>query len=305
MRDIATDRPTIPGAHRGGTHRHEYSRNGQRIGFTYDDFLLQQYDRTIGYLEKTHKAPEGYSHYFALLVKPAQIGKAQPGEIEKAWDDSWVDFEGKKRAFIAKIRAENGLDYENDLCVAEIPDVVNLTKAKSGSALEYPEPPLGIIIHRLTHNGLASGIVRGSPDGNRIAYFAKDDHGITQIFIIDSDGSDLSEYESKRPLQVTRFNQDAVALRWHPSGNWIICISEGNIFTANVERNESFGKTFQLTRDKIKRDQLVVSPDGTKAAYNIRFPTEDEKGNNLKDSQGRDFYQIFLLDLKMEQLVLQ
>src|SRR5690606_11868658 len=53
-RNVATDRPTIPGAHRGGTHRHEYSRNGKRIGFTYDDFLLTNFDRTIGYME-AHK----------------------------------------------------------------------------------------------------------------------------------------------------------------------------------------------------------------------------------------------------------
>jgi len=42
-RDIATDRDILPGAHRGGTHRHEYCRHGTRIGFTYDDFLLPEY----------------------------------------------------------------------------------------------------------------------------------------------------------------------------------------------------------------------------------------------------------------------
>ena len=33
MRDIKNN-PTTPGAHRGGTHRHEYTRQGDRIGFT-------------------------------------------------------------------------------------------------------------------------------------------------------------------------------------------------------------------------------------------------------------------------------
>jgi len=41
-RDVDTTRNTIPGAHRGGTHRHEYSLDGKRIGFTYDDFILTQ-----------------------------------------------------------------------------------------------------------------------------------------------------------------------------------------------------------------------------------------------------------------------
>jgi len=48
-RDIAIDRDTQPGAHRGGKHRHEFTLDGRRIGFTYDDFLLPQYGRTIGY----------------------------------------------------------------------------------------------------------------------------------------------------------------------------------------------------------------------------------------------------------------
>ena len=84
MRDIATGRPTTPGAQRGGTHRHEYSRDGKRIGFTYDDFLQQDYDRSIGYMEKNNKAPIGYTDYFAVLLKPVKKGTAKPGEIEKA-----------------------------------------------------------------------------------------------------------------------------------------------------------------------------------------------------------------------------
>ena len=302
MRDVATDRPTTPGAHRGGTHRHEYSRNGQRIGFTYDDFLFQQYDRTIGYMEKSDKSPDGYTHFFALLVKPAEMGKSKPGEIEKAWDDSWIDFKGKQRAFIAKIRAENGVDYENDLCVAEIPDKVEISQARAGSVTEYPEPPPGIRTHRLTHNGSVSGIVRGSPDGGRIAFFAKDKHGIMQIFVIATDGSDLAGSESKRPYQVTSLAQHAFAMRWHPSGNWLLFISAGNIYAADVGESEKFGKAFQLTSDQLYRSQLAVSPDGTQAAYNIRIPTKDETGKKVTDAQGRNFAQIFVMELEMEKL---
>lgn len=63
MRDISNN-PTTPGAHRGGSHRHEYTRSGNRIGFTYDDFLVQQFERTIAFLESSDEAPKGYSHYF-------------------------------------------------------------------------------------------------------------------------------------------------------------------------------------------------------------------------------------------------
>ncbi|HPJ99732.1 MAG TPA: DUF3748 domain-containing protein, partial [Candidatus Hydrogenedentes bacterium] len=68
-RDVATGRDTLPGAHRGGTHRHEYSFDGKRVGFTYDDALLTEYGRTIGMLAPHPQAPEGATHYFALLVR--------------------------------------------------------------------------------------------------------------------------------------------------------------------------------------------------------------------------------------------
>ncbi|NCB09329.1 MAG: DUF3748 domain-containing protein [Bacteroidia bacterium] len=124
MRDVSVESPTIPGAHRGGTHRHEYSRNGNRIGFTYDDFLLTDYDRTIGYMEANDRAPEGYTHFFAVLLKPAEKGKSKPGEIEKAYGDSWIGAEGSMRAFIGKVRDENGVDYNYDLFVEKIINVM-------------------------------------------------------------------------------------------------------------------------------------------------------------------------------------
>ncbi|MFA6242261.1 MAG: DUF3748 domain-containing protein [Candidatus Hydrogenedentales bacterium] len=77
-RDIDTSRDTLPGAHRGGSHRHEFTLDGKRIGFTYDDFLLPKYDRTIAYMEPSPKAPKGYSHYFAVLVSVAQWANRSP-----------------------------------------------------------------------------------------------------------------------------------------------------------------------------------------------------------------------------------
>ncbi len=106
LRDVTSNGLTTSGAHRGGTHRHEYTRNGNRIGFTYDDFLNTDYDRTIGYMEPNSLAPDGYNSYFAVILKPAEKGKSKAGEIEKAYGDSWVDQAGKMRAFTGKVRAE-------------------------------------------------------------------------------------------------------------------------------------------------------------------------------------------------------
>ncbi len=302
MRDIATDKPTTPGAHRGGTHRHEYSRNGRRIGFTYDDFLVQDYDRTIGYLEENLQTPSGYTHYFALLVKPAKKGEAKSGEIEKASGDSWIGKEGEHRAFVAKIRAENGVDYVNDLCVVDIPKDVDITTANPGSATSYPTPPLGLKVRRLTHNGSVNGIVRGSANGKQIVYLVKDKKGIEQIFIIPTVGSDISKDKNKQPRQVTQFQESASSVRWHPSGDWIFCISGGDVFAVLVG-NKNFGNSYRLTDDGEMRNNLVISNDGKMLAYNIRTSTTSENNTILKDVEDKNFMQVFVMHLQLSELL--
>lgn len=296
LRDVGTAGPTTPGAQRGGTHRHEYSKNGERIGFTYDDFLQQDYDRTIGYMEASKNAPEGFSHYFAVLLKPAKKGESKPGEIEKAYGDSWVDSLGSKRAFIGKVRAENGVDYETSLFVAEIPDSVDITSAYSGDANTYPEPPKGIQIKRLTHNIDDEGIVRGSYSGKQIAYLSKDEKGILQVFVIPADGSDRANDPQKRPTQVTNYSSDASNVRWHTSDQWLFSISEGKVYASYVGSSNDFAKSILLTPDDLNREALVLSPDGKKLAYNIDLPDTTE--SRVIDGDKNNVYkQIFVLEL--------
>ena len=285
-RDVATNRPTIQGAQRGGTHRHEYSKNGNRIGFTYDDYLLTEYDRTIGFMEPHPSAPDGYSHYFAVLLKPSVIGKSVPGEIEKAYGDSWVDKMGTMRAFIGKVRAENGIDYYNDLFVADVPADIDITTANSGDAENYPEPPAGITIRRLTHGLNLQGIVRGSGDGSKIAFLARDTNEISQVFITESKILPANTTSIAEPVQLTYFNTDAAFIRWHPSGKWILSIVDGNIFAIPSAPGSGTIPPFQLTNDRINRTELVVSNDGRTLAYNKKIK---------HDNSEKEFSQIFIL----------
>ncbi|WP_291792707.1 DUF3748 domain-containing protein [Maribacter sp.] len=296
LRDVTNDRLTVSGAQRGGTHRHEYSRNGERIGFTYDDFLQPDYDRTIGYMETNNSAPEGFSHYFAVLLKPHKKGESKPGEIEKAYGDSWVDSLGSKRAFIGKVRAENGVDYETSLFVAHIPSSVDITSAYSGDANTYPEPPKGIVIKRLTHSKSDEGIVRGSYLGKQIAYLSKDKKGILQVFVIPVDGSDITDDLKKRPVQITNYTDDASNVRWHPSDQWILSISDGKVYASFVGSTDDFGKSILLTPSDLNREALVVSPDGKMLAYNVNMPHASES-RMIDNKQNNEYYQIFILDL--------
>ena len=295
LRDIS-NRVTTPGAHRGGTHRHEYSKDGRRIGFTYDDFLVQEYDRTIGFMQPHENSPEGYTHYFSVILKPSKKGKTKAGEIEKAYGDSWVDAAGKMRAFIGKVRAQNGIDYENDLFVAHIPADIDMTTSHSGTQDKYPEPPEGIIIRRLTHGMDVTDIVRGSSDGSQIAFAARDEDGINQLFIIQAVGSD------EQPNRVTRLKSPVSSIRWHPSDEWVFYITDGNLFVTYVGTRHNFGRTIKLSDDRLVRDQLVVSPDGNLLAYIIPVPTKDTSGTIIKDAAGNDFRQIFRMELDWEKI---
>jgi hypothetical protein len=288
----------LPGAHRGGTHRHEYTLDGRRIGFTYDDALLPQYDRTIGYMEKHPNAPDGATHCFCILVPVVPQGTAGPGEIERAWGDSWVGAQGLMRAFIGKVRAANGVTYDQSLFVVDVPADVNITTAGSGSPTRFPSPPQGVRVRRLTHT-FAEGIVRGTAKGDRIAYYGLDEAGCKQVFIIPADGSDRDTDPAKRPVQATDFKKGAgPGLRWHPSGNSVACISDNGVAVTCVKPGREFGKTVFLTPqgDEPERFNLVWSPDGRLLAFNKRVPATNENGKRVYTYDGQDFLQIFLID---------
>ena len=291
MRDVKNN-PTTPGAHRGGSHRHEYTRSGNRIGFTYDDIIVQKYARTIAFLQPSEKSPEGYTHYFSLIVRPAEEGKSKPGEIEQAADDSWIDSLGAMRAFIGKVRAENGIDYFSDLFVADIPLDIDITTAKAGTKTEYPKPAKRISIRRLTHGMKSGGIVRGSFDGEKIVFTAEDDNGIRQVFVISADGS------QKDPRKVSNFTSDASAVRWHPSDKLIFCIAGGNLASIKIED----GKMVMFTNDDKERDHLVVSHDGNMLAYVVPTPTLGESGKVVKDVTGKDFRQIYIMNVNINEI---
>lgn len=298
-RDVATDRDTQPGAHRGGTHSHQYSRAGRRIGFTYDDALLPQYERTVGYMELNPRAPGGATHWFAVLVPVVPRGTAKPGEIERAAEDAWVDAAGTKRAFIGRVRNEDGRTYEQSLFVADLPLDVDITTADAGSAQRYPRPPKGVSIRRLTHT-FAAGTAYSSPDGKCVAYFAHNLQGSMQVFVIPENGSDRSGDPRLRPVQLTHLqNIRGNSLRWHPSGDAISVISGGGIAVVCARAGRNFGKAIFLTaaNDGQDRYEAVWSPDGRVLAFNKTVPTWDANGKQAINYAGKDFTQIFALDV--------
>jgi len=289
---------TTPGAHRGGTHRHEYSLDGRRIGFTYDDHLLTDYGRTVGMMMASPKAPEGVTHWTAILVPIAPMGKARPGELEFAGFDSWVGAQGLMRAFIGKVK-EPGGGYTDSLFVVDIPKDLDITTSFSGTRTRFMEPPKGIRVRRLTHTW-AAGIARGSRDGRRIAYFAKDAAGASQVFLIDANGSDKDPDPARRPVQVTFFPGGVKGgLRWHPSGNTVSVAAGNGIAAVCVQPGPRFGKVYFLTPHGAclpPAEAPVWSNNGKLIAYNRRMPTRNSLGMLVQDFSGRDFLQVFVAE---------
>ena len=142
------------------------------------------------------------------------------------------------------------------------------------------------------------GNSRRSDKRDRIAYYAPTADGTTQVFIIPSDGSDQSTNRAKRPLQATHLPKGAgLGLRWHPSGNSILCPGNDGIVATCVKRGRQFGQSVFLTvqGNGAAREQLVLSPDGKLLAYDEAEPTKDEQGKPVKTFAGLDPSQIFVL----------
>lgn len=297
MRDVTND-PALPGAMRGGTHRHEYTADGSRIGFTYDDYFLTTYGRTIGFMAPSALAPGKAMYYAALLVRTVPTAQAVTGDIVQADSDSWVGSKGLMRGFIGKTKEADG-SYVSSLYVVDVPSTVDITTADSGTKTVFPTPPKGVTIRRLTHTA-ASGIVRGSLDGKRIAYYAPAADGTNQVFIIDAKGSDQSADTALRPKQVTFIPGGVTGgVRWHPSGNSIAVIMDNGIATICVKEGPLFGATRFITSHgsgKITPDALVWARNGNRLAYVKRTPTYDASYTLVKDYGKNDFKQIWLVD---------
>jgi hypothetical protein len=116
--------------------------------------------------------------------------------------------------------------------------------------------------------------------------------------MIAADGSDEDSNPAKRPIQVTHLSAGAgPGLRWHRSGDWIVCTSNGGIVATCVKPGAGFGESVFLTSqgDGLAHHDLVLSLDGKWIAFGRAVPTKDQAGRPVKTYNGQDPVQIFIL----------
>jgi hypothetical protein len=305
-RDITS--PFTPGALRGGTHRHEWSGDGNWIGFTYNDAILKALEdttgikknlRTIGVAKKikpiqVENHPENVSgKWFSVLVVRV-VAEPKPGsdEISHAANDSWVGNNGylrtdgnqqMARAFLGTVADKNGKDVP-EVFIVDIPDDISQPGelgSLEGTADDFPMPPKGAVQRRLTftadteYPGCA-GIVRSSPNGKHLAFLAKDESGIDQIFLISPHGG--------QPEQLTQHESSIFGnLRWHPSGKHLSYVYEGSIMSCEVGKMPFKERIQRVTAPSDPAPvNIVWSHDGKMIAFNRPVKAEISANSTMQ-----------------------
>ncbi len=309
----STVSPYLVGALRGGTHRHEFSGDGNWVGFTYNDAVVAAHGREIGQnlnlrtigvtqLGNRLSVPPslqfpGNAHSFSVLVV-AVVSNPQPGsdEISRADQDSWIGRKGYlledgtrqlSRAFIGTTRNSQGEEVDELFVVDIPPDITSpgLLGPLEGTESTLPSPPTGTAQRRLTdssqrHYSGCKGIVRASHDGKQIAFLMKDEQEAWQVFLISPLGGE--------PRQATSIEGGVDSgVRWHPNGKTIASVAGTRILLTTVEAGPQFGNSWVLSDRKPAPFALVWSHDGTTIAYNRRV-----------QSEGREATQIFVADYR-------
>ena len=294
--------PYTPGALRGGTHRHEWSRDGNWVGYTYNDAIMKKLEdstgikwnlRTIGVSNQKHrvvidqdKAGENVNGTWFSAVVVRVVPNPAPGsdEISNAASDSWVGSGGYKkpdgsmqvaRAFLGKICDKQGKAVD-ELFVVDIPDSINIPGEfgpLEGTRNSFPMPPKGTVQRRLTYTSDSKfpgcgGIVRSSFDGTRISYLGKDKNGVQQVFLISPSGGE--------PIQITEHYSDVQSgVRWSDDGKSIVYIWDNSIVICEIS-DRPFEKRYRrlTARTAGSPSNLVWSKDGKTIAFNRSVPIE-------------------------------
>jgi hypothetical protein len=312
-RDV--DFPFTLGALRGGTHRHEFSGDGNWIGFTYNDAIMQSLEaktgkkhnlRTIGVAKKNHPVAvdSDISHennsgawFSALVVHVVSSPKPGSDEISQALGDSWVGKNGyplaeggyqMARSFIGTVNDANGKPVD-EVFLVTIPKEINQNGPLGpleGTLDHMPFPPKGVTQKRLTFTSETpypgcTGIVRSDLMGQNLAFLAYDANGIRQVFTISPKGG-------KRQQITQHKNSVTSSLRWHPSGKSIFYVYEGRIVQCQLG-SETFEKRMQYLTAKLHNEptNIVLSHDGKTLAFNRK----------VMNSKNQETKQIFTISL--------
>ncbi len=292
--------PFTPGALRGGTHAHQFSGDGDWIGFTYNDALLAAIEqntgrpvnlRTIGVMTGSQPVPvvkdaESENNdglWFAVLAARV-TPEPTPGsdEISRAFSNAWIGEKGYRKpdgqwqraqAYLGKLKAKNGDDLV-EVFLSDIPETIDRPGPHgplAGTAESFPMPPAGVEQRRLTHteNRIYPGVATdprhwllSSSDGKYIAFLARDESGIIQIYGVSPLGGE--------PVPLTK-NASSIqnTFFWKPDSHLLVYVCDNSLFAGGLID----GKIIDPIRLTGRFDQRPIHPcwshDGKMIAFNL------------------------------------
>ena len=297
-RDITP--PFTPGALRGGTHKHEPDATGEWIGFTYNDHIMKTERssdlRNVGVSHRGRRIPvhadaqgrnfEGES--FSVLLT-ACVDNPRPGsdEYQRAEGDCWVGStgyltaEGKRqraRAFRGTVAVdENGKTaYYSEVFVVDVPADITVPGPLGpleGTETDYPKPPKGAVVRRLTHTATnsepslrgVSGHIRASGGGKWIAFVGKAlREGVVedQLFCVSPSSGQIRQL-SNIPGGVIGDP------RFSPDSKYVVIFgADGSIYMVSAVAKSWGHATHCTSSNKNLPLNLVISPDSKTIAYN-------------------------------------
>jgi len=224
--------------------------------------------------------------------------------ISRACEEAWIGTAGYRRpdgsrqqralAFQGTVVAPDG-EAISEVFVVDLPDADALaggldTLANGplvGTPTTRPHPPAGVVQRRLTftarrvHPGIQGPRhwLRSSPDGDRIAFLARDEIGVVQLLTVSPSGGE--------PRQVTHERSSLEsAFTWSPAGDRLACVIDGSVCLIDARDGEVLRLTPQTGEPGPRPEACVFSPDGRRVAYVRRV-----------GSPAGEFNQLFTVDV--------
>lgn len=311
-------KPYSPGALRGGTHRHQWSADGNWIGFTYNDAVMVDLEaktgnkhdlRTVGVSKRLGpkvlvpqdgSAEQIQGEWFsAVLVRVVPNPSPGSDQISRAYEDWWIGKEGyrrpdgtwqRARAFMGDLIAADGSPI-TEVFVVDVPDAIDVPGEwgpLEGTDVELPAPPAGALVRRITRTedrkypGVSTvprHWLSSSFDGAFISYLAKDERGVVQVYLVSPLGGE--------PIQATN-QPDPVQtmVRWHPHERLFSYVCDNSLFLARVDE---FGVVSEPVRITERTEETPFAHCWSRSGDQIAF--------NRYVNQGKEsFIQIFVAE---------
>jgi hypothetical protein len=316
--------PFTAGAHRGGSHVHQFSPQGDWISFTYEDEYLdslarrgkvaEKNQRNIGIAVPGHNVsvkprhPRNQSAGYYSLICTQTWDQPKPGsdEIQRAYEESWIGTDGycqsdgtqqrRSLVFLGDLLLENGIK-STELFIIDLPENVvdcdRFYRAQTELRGRRLKPCPEIKQRRLTNltAGCEPGLQgirfwpRTTPDGAYVFVFKKDRQGIVQFWCTRTCDGETVQW-TKNSLDI------GSAFTVSADGKWLAHTMGGAVCVTSCKDGRTLALTHPFEAEAAPLPEAVVwNQAGTSIAFVCPQRTHEKEYN-----------QIFVLDVDREKL---